>query len=972
MSQYPQILDDNSTIPLATDNVTQISASTVNNLRSAILAIEAELGTDPSSVYSSVKDRLDAMMFELEAITGGVSIALGPVSGDLGGSLPSPTVVDLTIPGEQHGSILYYNGSNWVQLNPGTDGTVLTTHDVGGNPTWGASTSVTSNPPVNITKSSAVVGTAILAARADHKHDITTATAGSIGATNAEGTSTSLARADHTHSVVDLNISGQSQGSILYFNGANWIQLAPGVDGYVLTTHNTGANPSWTSANATNLNFPGQTQGDVTYFDGTKWNRLPAGIDGYVLTTHTNTSNPTWAPSGSNLIENSINGGAAVTLDLSGSNITDWVINLNSANCVITFNPLPAFNQQIKIRFVQDGYGGRSVTLPSMLWRDNIIGMIDGRANAETILWILYNRSNNELQDAHLAPVVSSIATTPSVYLGPVVSTFTDVISSTNIIQPNAAPGLYSAKSYITITSAGSSGKILSNISYTDDSGTLLTVPLTGPIDITNFGNAGSGEIKFSTNGASGIQYGVSSVPGTFTKGSLNYLLKFIITPENNIPSPALTPPSVGLTMWFDARAVAYSDFAGTIPVSAPYGRVARIDQSAPASAGSWLTRDATTGRAWRENNAIDFRYGETTRFAQPSALSVNASNCTWGFSFHQRTSGTPVDTIYFGDDAVSNWGIFSAGAILIYAASTSFSIPVAIPPGAFVYGVIQYFTSTISATVVINGVTNTYSTAAANNNNVTRNLFIGSAIGDVYHTHTAISQVLAYNNTTVDVNQLLAFLSQNVPAGFPINSPLIAIAGDSISQGVTATTALSEFYQAQANLAGNATPPRLLNAGLSNLDLTGLISRYAAEIKPSYNPARAKNILLVQCMTNSMPCTTATAAATAASVLSQYYAYCDQAKADGWIVILFTCLPRADSGSGTGFPTAWAIVNTDIRANYLSHGHDLADVASVSGMSLISDAASGPNFSDQLHPNNTGQALLEPTVLAAIQRRLV
>ena len=247
-TKYPGQLDDNNSLPVTTDLVTVINASVINNLRSCILAIESTLGTNPNSIYGSLKDRLAAITTELEAITGGVSVALGPVSGDLGGSLPSPTVVDLTIPGEQHGSILYYNGSNWVQLNPGTDGTVLTTHGVGGDPTWAADTSLlATSPPVNITKSSAVVGTAILAARSDHKHDITTATATSIGATNAEGTSTSIARADHTHSVIDLNITGQSQGSILYFNGTNWIQLSPGVDGYFLTTHSTGQNPSWTA-----------------------------------------------------------------------------------------------------------------------------------------------------------------------------------------------------------------------------------------------------------------------------------------------------------------------------------------------------------------------------------------------------------------------------------------------------------------------------------------------------------------------------------------------------------------------------------------------------------------------------------------------------------------------------------------------------------------------------------------------------
>lgn len=37
-------------------------------------------------------------------------------------------------------------------------------------------------------------------------------------------------------------------------------------------------------------------QGDILYFNGTSWVSLPANSDGYVLTTHNTGSNPTWAP----------------------------------------------------------------------------------------------------------------------------------------------------------------------------------------------------------------------------------------------------------------------------------------------------------------------------------------------------------------------------------------------------------------------------------------------------------------------------------------------------------------------------------------------------------------------------------------------------------------------------------------------------------------------------------------------------
>lgn len=63
--------------------------------------------------------------------------------------------------------------------------------------------SLTADAPANVTKAAAVVGVATKAARADHKHDVSTAVVGAIavGDAAAEGTATSLARSDHVHAL---------------------------------------------------------------------------------------------------------------------------------------------------------------------------------------------------------------------------------------------------------------------------------------------------------------------------------------------------------------------------------------------------------------------------------------------------------------------------------------------------------------------------------------------------------------------------------------------------------------------------------------------------------------------------------------------------------------------------------------------------------------------------------------------------
>lgn len=60
MSNYPNDIDDETSIPLV-DNSTTISADAINRLRNAIIAVEAELGINPSGTHGTVSDRINAL-----------------------------------------------------------------------------------------------------------------------------------------------------------------------------------------------------------------------------------------------------------------------------------------------------------------------------------------------------------------------------------------------------------------------------------------------------------------------------------------------------------------------------------------------------------------------------------------------------------------------------------------------------------------------------------------------------------------------------------------------------------------------------------------------------------------------------------------------------------------------------------------------------------------------------------------------
>jgi len=104
---------------------------------------------------------------------------------------------------------------------------------------------------------------------------------------------------------VDLQISGQVQGDLLYFNGSDWIRLPAGSSGQHLRANGASANPSWeTSPLPTDLSIASQATGNILYFNGTNWVRLAQGSSGQLLQCN-GAAAPTWvaAPSGGSQIQ---------------------------------------------------------------------------------------------------------------------------------------------------------------------------------------------------------------------------------------------------------------------------------------------------------------------------------------------------------------------------------------------------------------------------------------------------------------------------------------------------------------------------------------------------------------------------------------------------------------------------------------------------------------------------------------------
>ena len=137
--------------------------------------------------------------------------------------------------------------------------------------TGATNTPLASTSPIDVDASAAVIGVGTTAARADHKHNISTASPSIlvVGGSNTIGTSTALARADHLHALPAYGttagtfcqgndsrlsdkraptITSEATGDIMYFNGTNWVRLAASTANNILITNGVGTAPSWTSA----------------------------------------------------------------------------------------------------------------------------------------------------------------------------------------------------------------------------------------------------------------------------------------------------------------------------------------------------------------------------------------------------------------------------------------------------------------------------------------------------------------------------------------------------------------------------------------------------------------------------------------------------------------------------------------------------------------------------------------------------
>lgn len=114
--------------------------------------------------------------------------------------------------------------------------------------------------------------------------------------------------ADNAVDGTKIAIGSDAVGDIVYYNGTDWVILAAGTDNYVLEAAGAAA-PAWKAlggdisgaidgATVTDLTITSEAQGTILYFNGTNWVVLGVGTSGEFLQTQGAGANPQWATQG--------------------------------------------------------------------------------------------------------------------------------------------------------------------------------------------------------------------------------------------------------------------------------------------------------------------------------------------------------------------------------------------------------------------------------------------------------------------------------------------------------------------------------------------------------------------------------------------------------------------------------------------------------------------------------------------------
>ncbi len=260
MTLFPEDIDNFTTLPIVIDGVSPVRAENFNSLRTAIVAIQQELGINPSSIYATIGDRLASITNSDGYGLGSLFVNKGDLLGFDGESLAilSPSGNDGYVLTEDSSEEI---GFKWAVSSGGEGGGVTDHGDLIG-------LNDNDHPQYQLlTGKNAISGYAGLDSSslltAAQLPDFTTSVKGAVPASG--GGTANFIRADGTWAApTGTNIGSGASGRLTFWSGTNTLSSASTLlwDGTTLTTNGLSITGNVTIGDAT---------GDTVTVNSSNW-----------------------------------------------------------------------------------------------------------------------------------------------------------------------------------------------------------------------------------------------------------------------------------------------------------------------------------------------------------------------------------------------------------------------------------------------------------------------------------------------------------------------------------------------------------------------------------------------------------------------------------------------------------------------------------------------------------------------------
>lgn len=449
------------------------------------------------------------------------------------------------------------------------------------------------------------------------------------------------------------------------------------------------------------------------------------------------------------------------------------------------------------------------------------------------------------------------------------------------------------------------------------------------------------------------------------------------------VPFPATVMPAV----WLDGSRQAYSDLAGTVPISS--GLIRRINEAAPLSA-AWTT-PADDYRPLTDGNSLRFEIqnvgGGNELNRASAAVGVSADACTLVASYVARDNAYagPLMGIFRCDDQKVGIRVASNQVWVYYGASSTWFTGVTVAHGQRNTIAVRYSPTGVDLSVNAGGVITTASLSAA----IAASSVAGAwraGVDGTGNLYGSIPQALAVGRrlTDAELTSLSAWAhAQPAPVAYPTDRPLIAFVGDSITRMTAADYGLGYPFLSLRSARTAGYLAEVCNTAVGGTGVTGLLAPISENqsllLRASafYSGARSRNVMVIALGTNDLAngnSVAYTLNGTGAAAGSGLYPAIDYAVAQGWRVIVIVPGPRTDvmTVSQATYDAARTSVCNDLVANAGAHNCTVVDTRGIANFGGPTDSNNVTYYSvDKVHPINAGHALLAPSVAAAIQSLL-